>query len=395
MKVLFWASTLFVTYAYIGYAGLMWLLARSRPKPVTKGPVRPKVSIVMPVHNGAAALPGKLKNLSELAYPRDLLEVVVASDGSTDTTADILSSAPQVKTVLCPRVGKAEALNRALAVSSYEIVVFTDVRQQIEPGAISELVANFADDNVGCVSGELMFSPSWTKISGVSAYWKVEKFIRRCESDSGSVIGATGAFYAVRRSLITDLPVGTLLDDVFIPLNVIKQEKRVIFEPEARVWDEMPEDTSSEFKRKVRTLAGNIQMLQLTPWVITDGSVRFRFVSHKLTRLLAPWLLLAVFFSAWSLAGSAFYLAVALLQSGFYGLAIATLVMPSLFQGRVVSVARAFCVMNTAAAVAVFSYVRHRRDLRQIWTTSNCSSDYEEQPQSVAKVGQIVTANRE
>jgi poly-beta-1,6-N-acetyl-D-glucosamine synthase len=370
VKILFWASTMFVIYAYIGYAGLMWLLARLRPKPVTKGPVRPKVSIVMAVHNGAAALPVKLKNLSELAYPRDLLEVVVASDGSTDTTADILSSAPQVKTVLCPRVGKAEALNRALAVSSNEIVVFTDVRQQIEPDAIAELVGNFADESVGCVSGELMFSPSITsKVAGVSAYWKLEKAIRRCESESGSVIGATGAFYAVRRSLITTLPVGTLLDDVFIPLHVIKQGKRVIFEPEVRVWDELSEDASSEFKRKVRTLAGNIQMLQLTPWVITDRSVRFRFVSHKLTRLLAPWLLLSVFFSAWSLAGSAFYFAVALLQSVFYGIAIAALVMPSLFKGRVVSVARAFCVMNTAAAVAVFSYVRHRHDLRRIWMT--------------------------
>jgi cellulose synthase/poly-beta-1,6-N-acetylglucosamine synthase-like glycosyltransferase len=371
MKLLFWATAIFATYAFIGYAGLMWVLARVRPKPVNKRPIRPKVSIVMAVHNGGSVLAAKLKNFSELTYPKDLVELVVASDGSTDITANILNSAPQVKTVLCPRVGKAEALNRALAESSNEIVVFTDVRQRIETDAIAELVANFADENVGCVSGELMFSPAMgSNLSGVSAYWQLEKLIRKCESDSGSVIGATGALYAVRRSLIRPLPPGTLLDDVYIPLHVLREGKRVIFEPNARVWDELSPGTGLEFRRKVRTLAGNFQMLELAPWAITDGAVWFRFVSHKFTRLLAPWLLLVMFFSAWGLAGSTlFYLVLAIVQSIFYGVALAVAMVPGLKCRLLTSSAKAFCLMNIAAAVAVFSYARHRRDLRRIWIT--------------------------
>jgi poly-beta-1,6-N-acetyl-D-glucosamine synthase len=153
MIFVFWVSAIGVTYVFAGYAGLMWWLARASAKPVAKGPFQPSVSIVMAVHNGGEQLRAKLENLSALNYPKEKMEIVVASDGSTDNTAEILGSSSGVKAVFGPRAGKAEALNRALAVSSNEIVVFMDVRQRVEPDAIAELVANFADETVGCVSG--------------------------------------------------------------------------------------------------------------------------------------------------------------------------------------------------------------------------------------------------
>lgn len=371
MNFLFWASTIIVAYAFIGYAILMWLLAWLSPKQLIRGPIRPSVSIVMAVHNGGDALLAKLENLSTLDYPKESLELVVVSDGSTDNTAELLSLATGVNSILCPRVGKAEALNRALAASSNEIVVFTDVRQRIEPGAIAELVSNFADESVGCVSGELMFSSDAEgKASGISAYWRLEKLIRRCESASGSVIGATGALYATRRSLIPRLPMGTLLDDVFVPLHVIRQGKRVIFEPKARVWDELSQYAGSEFRRKVRTLAGNIQLLELAPSTICNKAVRFRYVSHKLTRLFAPWFLITMFFSAWALAGSKFYLMLAILQSLLYGIAVAPTLLPKLRRWSLATAGQAFCLMNVAAVVAVFGYMKHRRDPVRMWVGS-------------------------
>jgi biofilm PGA synthesis N-glycosyltransferase PgaC len=370
MSFLFWASTITVAYIFIGYAVLMWLLAWLNPRHVIRGPILPSVSFVMAVHNGGDAILDKLKNLSTLNYPKDKVEYIVVSDGSTDTTEKILSSAAGVRAIHSPRIGKAEALNRALAIASSEIVVFTDLRQRIEADAIVELVSNFADESVGCVSGELMFGSATTnKVAGISRYWNLEKLIRKCESASGSVIGATGALYAVRRSLIPRLPMGTLLDDVYVPVSVIRKGKRVIFEPKARVWDELSNSVALEFRRKVRTLAGNVQMLELAPWTMSDGAIRFRYISHKLLRLVAPWLLIAMFFSAWALAGFKFYLVLAILQSLFYGIAAVSTILPVLKRCSLATAAQAFCLMNAAAGIAPFTYLRYKSDPTRIWVS--------------------------
>ena len=371
MKFLFWGSALLVVYTFVGYALLVWLQACLRPKPVTKSRIHPSVSIVMAVHNGANFIQTKLQNLFELAYPKEQMEIIVASDGSTDGTAEIIQSYERVRCIVCPRVGKAEALNRALAVTSNEIVVFTDVRQRIELGAIAELMSNFADEQVGCVSGELMFSSQMADggVSGLSAYWQLEKLVRRSESQSGSVMGATGALYAVRRSLIQPLPPGTLLDDVCIPLQVAREHKRVIFDPDARVWDVVTEKPRSEFIRKVRTLAGNFQIVELLPWVLSDREIRFRFASHKLARLAAPWLLLVLLASSWALSANPVYLVLSLLQSAIYALAVTALLVPSIARFRVANAALAFCLMNAASMCAAFCYLRYRRDPARLWIT--------------------------
>jgi cellulose synthase/poly-beta-1,6-N-acetylglucosamine synthase-like glycosyltransferase len=194
-------------------------------------------------------------------------------------------------------------------------------------------------------------------------YWRIEKQIRELEAASGSVVGATGALYAVRRELLTAVPEGTILDDVYIPLQVVKQGKRVVFEPRARAWDSPDLGGGLEFARKVRTLSGNYQLVQLMPWVLSgDNPVLLRFVSHKLLRLLAPFALVAMFFSSLWLKAPLYRIAL-ILQLAFYGLGVVALAR-LLKRGpvaRAADAAATFVLLNTAAVVAFANFISGRK----------------------------------
>ncbi len=368
MKWLFWGSAAMLAYTYFGYAGWLWLRRRYRPRPVQIGEYAPSISIVMVVRNEAAVLDRKLRNLLALNYPPDLSEIIIVSDGSADATIDILREAgidPRVRIILTTDAqGKAAALNQAIAIAHGEIVVFTDARQMIEPGALHLLAQNFADPTIGCASGELMLGDpsSGETIRGMGLYWRIEKTIREMESASGSVVGATGALYAVRRSLLVPVPAGTILDDVYIPMNVVRQGARVIFVPSARAWDVAPQKTGHEFSRKVRTLSGNYQLVQLAPWLLSGKNpLRFEFISHKLLRLFAPFALAAAFLASLALTHPFYRVALAL-QLAFYGLSlIAMLKLIKGRLGRVADAANTFVVLNSAALVAFVKFVTGRR----------------------------------
>ena len=230
MKYLFWLAAGLITYTYLGYA--CWLRVRMlwRSRPVQRGSFTPLVSIAMVVRNEQQVLETKLKNLMGLDYPADRCQIIVVSDGSTDGTESILrtyGSDSRIHIVLKKLAqGKACGLNDAIDLAQGDIVVFTDARQKIEAGAIRELLADFADPLVGCVSGELMLGDPETgeKGEGMGVYWRIEKKVRELESASGSVVGATGALYAVRREWLAGIPPETLLDDVLIPMQVARSE---------------------------------------------------------------------------------------------------------------------------------------------------------------------------
>jgi cellulose synthase/poly-beta-1,6-N-acetylglucosamine synthase-like glycosyltransferase len=212
MKWVFWGAVCLIIYAYFGYAGWLWVRSRWRRRPVSRSSYTPAISIVMVVRNEANVLENKLQNLLNLNYPGDLVEIVVASDGSTDGTNQVLSQyakIPRVRAVfLAPSRGKAAGLNEAVAITRGDIVVFTDARQKIEADAVRLLLENFIDATVGCASGELMLGdPDRGETArGMGLYWRIEKRIRELEAASGSVVGATGAIYAVRRELLVRLP---------------------------------------------------------------------------------------------------------------------------------------------------------------------------------------------
>lgn len=368
MKWVFWFSLALIAYAYLGFPA--WLLLRRfwRSNPVRQEPILPSVSVVIAVHNEAQNLVHKLRNLSGLDYPPDKLEVILVSDGSTDATNQVLAAwaSERVRVeVLSDHRGKAAALNRGVEMARGEIVVFTDARQRIEFGALRRLVVNFADPSVGCVSGELMLGESdgQTSLEGVGLYWRLEKKIRQWEGETGSVVGATGAFYAVRRELVARLPEETILDDVYIPLHVVRQGRRVVFEPQARAWDPLVTSSRQEFRRKVRTLTGNYQLVQLAPWLLSRANrVRFEFVSHKLLRLFVPLALAGLLVSTALLPGS-FYRALLLLQVAFYGLGVLAMLWPDNPAGRIGSTVVTFLVLNAAAVMAMFHFLTRKKEV--------------------------------
>jgi poly-beta-1,6-N-acetyl-D-glucosamine synthase len=368
MKWLFWSAAGIIAYTYFGYPGWLWVKSRWRPKRVRSGAYQPQISIVMVVRDEAQVLERKLANLLGLNYPANLREIVVVSDGSIDATNEILAAHVRQGTVHAivheQSRGKAAGLNDAIAAAHGEIVVFADARQEIEPDAVSRLMEDFADPTIGGVSGELMLGDpgSGESAKGMGLYWRIEKKIRELEAASGSVIGATGAIYAVRRSLLLPIPPETVLDDVYIPMNVVRQGARVIFDPRARAWDLPHLGTGREFARKVRTLSGNYQLLQLAPWLLSGGNpVRFEFVSHKLLRLTVPFALAATLVASLWLREPIYRVALGL-QVAFYALSI--LSVAQLKRGplaRVADAAFTFVVLNTAALVAFANFVTGRK----------------------------------
>ena len=367
MKFLFWICLALTAYAYFGYAVLLSIWVSLRRQPIQKADYTPDVSILIAARNEEANLPSKLENLRMLNYPKARLEIVVASDGSTDRTAEILLEQPPpvVPILLEESGGKARALNAAVDRAKGEILVFLDARQSLEPNAIAELASCFADPTVGAVSGELLLEDSGVAShEGLGIYWKIEKMVRKLESASGSVVGVTGAIYAIRRELYCAIPPGTILDDVFVPMNVARQGKRVVFEPAAIARDRFFNEKGKEFSRKVRTLTGNYQLLQLAPWLLTPSNpLLFRFVSHKLLRLLIP-IFLPLMLVASGVLGGPFYGAIFWLQVLFYVAAACGSLIPSAKRFKPVGIASTFVMLNAAAALAFYNFAAGRK---KVW----------------------------
>lgn len=361
MKLLFWLGVFLTFYAYLLYPGWLFLRARLYPRPVHRKPILPRISIVLAVRNEGKHLAGKLSNLQQLDYPGELLDIFIVSDASTDQTNDVLKNPgdSRVHSILLPEhAGKAEAINRAIEATTGEIVVFMDARQRIATEGIKTLVETFADPSVGCVSGALQLGDGEdSSPKGVGSYWKMEKAIRSWESTGGSVVGATGALYAVRRNLVPHLPQGLILDDVFIPMEVARGGARVIFEPRALAWDSLPSNPRQEFRRKVRTLFGNYQLLRFAPWLLTSANpLRFEFFSHKLCRLAVPFALLGMVLSSFFLSGYLYRLPlVAAIGVGAFG-CLAFVRKPLGIASRLTDLALAFVLLNTAAIVAFFYF---------------------------------------
>jgi cellulose synthase/poly-beta-1,6-N-acetylglucosamine synthase-like glycosyltransferase len=366
--VAFWTCIVLLAHVFVGYPAWMWLLARSRPRPVHRRATTPTVTVVIAAHDAAAHIEAKLANLRALDYPPDRLDVVVACDGCSDDTAARCrqSGDPRIRVLeFAERRGKASCLNDAVALAEGEVLLMTDVRQQLDPAALRELVANLGDPAVGAVSGELRLRDAETGFAlGVDAYWRYEKLIRHAESRSGSTVGVTGALYAMRRTLFQPLPPGTVLDDVLVPMRVVATGARVVFEPGAVAWDRPSQQPAEERRRKIRTLAGNYQLMQLARWLLSPrrNPLWFRFVSHKLLRLAAPWLLAVLAVAGGMLASHHIIYAVTLLLLGAgVGLVVLGRLLPAVGRWLPVRLAMAFFYLNLFAAQALVAFARNRR----------------------------------
>ena len=365
LELILWGSLLFLGYTYLGYPVILALWSWLGRKPVVRRPVTPKVTIVIAAWNETERLAARIENCLHQEYPAELLDIVVVSDGSTDHTETVVRrfDSRRVRLMkLASRNGKAAALNWGVAAASGEIIVFADTRQRFAPDAVARLVSNFGDPDVGAVSGELVLGSSLGRegTDGVGLYWRIEKWIRQKEGEIDSVIGATGAIYAIWRELFRPLPPGAILDDVLVPMRIAMRGYRVVFEQRALAFDRLTESYRSEFRRKVRTLAGNYQAISLCPDLITPWRNRlfFQYVSHKLCRLVAPFALIALLLCNVALMeGWLSYLLVA--QAVGYGLALAGWGLARLgVRERWTSAAFAFCFLNYAALIGAIRFAR-------------------------------------
>ena len=374
MRGLFWISIVVIGYVYAGYPLLLaaWArLVRRQPRRPAAGAIAswPSISIVLAARNEARRLPARLTNLLAIHYP-GRREIIVVSDGSTDDTADAVRAfGDAVRLVEVPAGGKPQALNAGVAEATGEILVFADARQRFSDAALMELVANFADDRVGGVTGELIIdaeagSSASTIGEGVGLYWKYEKWLRRNESAVWSTLGGTGCIYALRRSLWRPLPAETLLDDVLAPMRAVLDGWRIVFEDRALAYDTASPDAAAESRRKVRTLAGNYQILGQEPRLLLPfaNPVWIQYMSHKVGRLIVPWALVAAFACSAMLAADHWiYGAAFAAQLAFYLLAA----VGGWVVQRATRVAFTFVMMNYAAVAGLVALRRGR----EVWVT--------------------------
>ncbi len=339
-------------YILIGYPLLLLIWKRLFARPVAKQPgYQPAVTAVIVVYNGERFLAGKLESLLAVAYPPEKIDIVVVSDGSTDRTPAIARqfAGNRVSLLEVPRGGKCAGLNAGIAAASGEILLLTDVRQVIERHGVAELMANFADPSVGAVSGQLKIRAGETRQEAeIGLYWRFETWVRESLSAIDSMFGGTGPFYALRRELAVPVPPDILLDDMYLPLAAFRRGYRLVMEARAVAWDD-PTSLETELDRKVRTLAGNYQLLVRYPWLLGWGNrMWIHFVSYKFGRLLLPLLLTLLLGSSLAMEGAARLWLTGAQLCG-YALALADPWMPDGFiLKRVSSPARTFLMMMVA-----------------------------------------------
>lgn len=342
LQLLFWISLFAVAYTFVGYAIHIRVLNRifrrkhEREEPESEG--HPSISILLVVRNEEDRIEKRIANLAECSYDGDR-EIVVVADGCEDSTVEKVRSLDcdfSVHLIVKDEAeGKASGINAGASAASGDILVLADARQRFDLEALDRLVAPMkADGRIAAVSGSLEIEPSKEGAAvGIDAYWKLEKWIRNQEAQWDSVIGCTGAIYAIRKSYFRPIPADTLIDDVVIPMQALVDGGRILFSPEAIAYDPQTLDTRNENRRKVRTLAGNYQMLfrypgWLLPW---KNRCSWQLVSHKYLRLSGPVFLLLCFASSIALSfGSIFYLVISCLQALCYFCAAVGLVFPKL-----------------------------------------------------------------
>jgi cellulose synthase/poly-beta-1,6-N-acetylglucosamine synthase-like glycosyltransferase len=335
-EVLLWGCVFLVAYSYVLYPAALFVVCsavqlyrdwrylrkrRDRRVPDLSAETLPGVSLLIPAYNEAAHLADKLANIRALDYPRDRLEVIFVSDGSTDDTNAILQRIedPAIRTVLLPsRGGKANALNHAVEQGKHEILVCSDAATLFATDAIRQLVRHFGDPQVGVVCGALEFCGTLESRHTEGIYWGYESMLRLMEARLGATLTASGAIYALRRRCYAPLPSQTIVEDLLVPMNARQAGYRVLYDPEARATDFAASTVAGEFARRVRVATGSFRVLPRLLRIRLGPMTTFAFLSHKVLRWVLPFLLIGLLGTSAALSGHPFYRALFIAQGVFY-----------------------------------------------------------------------------
>ena len=366
-ELIFFDALLLAAWTFVGYPALAVWLARRRPASVPGTIELVDVTVVVAARNEAERIGARVNNLLQSYYPAARLKILVVDDGSSDDTAAaaLASGDPRVQVLSLPvPLGKAAALNAGMRRVTTPLTVFADARQAFSSNAIDALVGAFTDRRIGVAAGRLVLAGN--ESSGL--YWRIESALRQAESTLGWAHAASGAIYAIRTPLFQPLPDGLLLDDVWIPLHAVKRGFRIADVPEALAREPQAVAPASEFKRKLRTLVGNWQLMTAAPWLLNPwrNPVFFPWLSHKLARLLAPWALLVALIA--TMVSTSPWMRWALLaQLLAYTVATAALLAPRVAQRvPLATAAGSFLLLNLAALLSLPRFLI-RPDRSTLW----------------------------
>lgn len=357
-------------YTWMGYGCLVWLLAKLRPIRVRKAPITPMVSIIVAARNEQENIRARIEDLLLLSYPRDKIQIIIASDGSKDRTADLVRerSDEQVLLLEFPKSrGRAAVHNDTVAVASGQILVFTDAATRFARDFVTELVSNFADPRVGCVSGEIVFeNRNATSVTRPrSLYWRYEYWMRNCESRCGVSACASGPCMAVRRDLFRPFAHGSYDVDFMTPLDVVEQGYLVLQDPSAIAVDQMFAAPRQEFRAQVRMVSRNLRgYLDRYCLLSLSGRPQFAWalVSHKVLRWLTPFFLITLFSSNTFLVLRGHWFPLGIAQLTFYmAAAIGWLMVKTRQSASPFSVPFAFCLANVGFLFGVLRSLRDQR----------------------------------
>jgi cellulose synthase/poly-beta-1,6-N-acetylglucosamine synthase-like glycosyltransferase len=369
-RIAFWGSLWALIYVYALYPLLLSLLRLVARRPIKIDEFEPTVCLFIAANDEAGVIAAKLDNALALEYPAEKLEIVVASDGSVDgTDAIVRRYAPRVRLISqSPRRGKIAAINRGIESVTSEIVVFSDANTFLERDAIRALVRNFASNQVGCVSGDVTLVGDRALLAkSEDLYYRYERWLQHAESDIGSMIGADGALYAIRRRLFSPRPEDTILDDMAIPMAIVRAGGRVVFEPAARAQEPGVESAMEEFSRKTRVVAGAMQFLGRhdSSVPLSSWQVILSLISHKALRWMSPAFALVLFVTSLMLTGTGLFheyrvvwlTSLAIMAFGLLG------TLPRLRRIPPVGLSHYLCLVQAAAAVGFLKGLSGRQSV--------------------------------
>ena len=382
-RLIFWASAGIISFTFACAPLLILARAALRSRPVRGAAIEPSISVVIAARNEAASIADRLANLAALDYPAGQLEVIVASDGSEDDTVAIARAAAtgRVAVLDLGRVGKAAALNAAVEQATGDVVVFTDANTAFATDALRAIVRPLADPTVGGVAGNQVYTSDdrSTAQMGERSYWDFDRLMKRAESAAGSTVSATGALYAVRRSLVPTIVAG-VTDDFYTSTAVIDQGKRLVFAPDAIALEPPASTTSREYGRKVRIISRGFRGVAARRTLLDPRRTGFYAIQlawHKLLRrLMAVPVLLAGAMSISLARESRFHRLLALLQLGSYAAAAVGLLAPTsrIGRSRPVALGSFFVMVNLASLHAAINVLRGKRIER--WEPTRTGSDH-------------------